>query len=263
MRRAITPLVAVALAALTPGAAGAMDRFEIQVYDADIDAPGQPSIELHVNYTARGTRRPSYPGEVPPYRVVRATLEPAVGVADWLELGAYLQTMRAPGEAPRAAGAKLRAKLVVPERFGLPVFLGLNVEVSRVPAAVERDRWGNEFRPIVGVRRGRWLLSLNPIFGWSLEGPDRFRAALEPCAKVAWDTRRGFTLGAEWYSSLGFVDGLLPRREQEHVLLGVLDLAGRPGAGPSPWELNVGMGGALTAAEGPHLLAKAIVGRSF
>ncbi len=31
----------------------------------------------------------------------------------------------------------------------------------------------------------------------------------------------------------------------------------------SPWELNLGVGGALTDAPGPHLLAKAIFGRVF
>jgi hypothetical protein len=261
--RARLASLALGCGALAAAPAGAMDRFEIQVYDAEIDEPFRPGLELHVNYTARGTRDASYPGEVPPDGVLRATFEPALALTDWLELGAYLQTLRAPGESPRAAGAKLRVKLVVPERMRLPVFLGLNMELSRVPSAVEPDRWGNEFRPIVGVRGGRWTFSVNPIFGWSLTGPDRLRADLEPCAKVSWDTHRGFTLGAEWYSSLGPVDGLLPWREQEHVLFGVLDLEERPSAKESPWELNFGFGGALTSADGPHLLGKAIVGRSF
>jgi len=260
--------VAVTLAAAAP--ARPLDRFEIQVYEADVNDPGQLGLEAHLNFTARGTRTPEYAGQVPPYQVGRLTLEPAVGVTPWLELGAYLQLMRAPGGDGRFAGTKARAKLVVPESLGLPVFLGLNVEVGRVPRAVEEQRWANEFRPILGWRGGRWLVAVNPIFGYALSGPDRFRPDLEPCGKVAFDTRLGFSVGAEYYASLGFVNDLAPLRDEEHLLFAVVDLvprspapaAGSPARG-SPWELNVGVGASLTDAPGPHVIAKVIAGRAF
>ncbi len=260
--------VAVTLAAAAP--ARAIDRFEIQVYEADVNDPGQLGLEAHLNFTARGTRTPEYAGQVPPYQVGRLTLEPAVGVTPWLELGAYLQLMRAPGGDGRFAGTKARAKLVVPESLGLPVFLGLNVEVGRVPRAVEEQRWANEFRPILGWRGGRWLVAVNPIFGYALSGPDRFRPDLEPCGKVAFDTRLGFSVGAEYYASLGFVNDLAPLRDEEHLVFAVVDLvprspapaAGSPARG-SPWELNVGVGASLTDAPGPHVIAKVIAGRAF
>ena len=260
--------VAVTLAAAAP--ARAIDRFEIQVYEADVNDPGQLGLEAHLNFTARGTRTPEYAGQVPPDEVGRLTLEPAVGVTPWLELGAYLQLMRAPGGDGRFAGTKARAKLVVPESLGLPVFLGLNVEVGRVPRAVEEQRWANEFRPILGWRGGRWLVAVNPIFGYALSGPDRFRPDLEPCGKVAFDTRLGFSVGAEYYASLGFVNDLAPLRDEEHLLFAVVDLvprspapaAGSPARG-SPWELNVGVGASLTDAPGPHVIAKVIAGRAF
>lgn len=274
-RPAFTPaplcLAALVLAAASP--AGALDRFEIQVYEPDIDDPGQPSLELHLNYTFRGVRDPGYPGEVPPHRVARMTLEPAVGVASWLELGAYLQFLLAPGGDARFGGSKARAKMVLPEEtrrsLGIPVFLGLNVEVGKVPVAVEQEGWANEFRPIVGWRGGRWLVSLNPIFGYALSGPDRFRVDLEPCGKVSWNTQRGFALGVEYYAGLGLVEeGFLPRSEQEHLVFAVLDLTEPVGAAPaaggtSPWELNLAVGAGLTEATPQHLLVKAIVGRSF
>ena len=268
---------ALAAALLAPAAAGGLDRFEIQVYQAEINDPGQLGLEVHLNYTFRGVDRPEYPGQVPLDRVGRLTLEPAVGVTDWLELGAYLQLMLAPGWDARYGGVKLRAKMVVPEglqeRLGIPVFLGLNVEVGRVPHAVEEQGWANEFRPIVGWKDDRWLLVVNPIFGYALSGPDRFRIDFEPCAKVAFNTQLGFAVGAEYYASLGFIgDGFLPLRQQEHLLFGVIDLVdparprqaveGSP-AHASPWEVNLALGGALTDATGQHLIAKAIVGRSF
>lgn len=265
-----TALLALAALAAPAGSARAIDRFEIQVYEADINEPGQLGLEVHLNGTIRGTREPEYPGQVPPYHVGRLTLEPALGVAEWLELGAYLQFLAAPGGDRRFAGWKGRAKLVVPERLRGRLLLGLNLEIGHVAYAVEQERWANEFRPILGWKDGRWLVSVNPIFGYALTGADRFRPDLEPCGKVTFDTRLGFSLGAEYYTSLGFANDLLPAKQQEHLLLAVVDYVPRspePAAG-SPahaeeWELNVGVGGALTDAPGPHLLVKAIVGRAF
>ncbi len=261
---------ALAAALLAAAPARALDRFEIQVYEADVNEPGQLGLEAHLNFTARGTRTPEYVGQVPPQHVGRLTLEPAIGVTEWLELGAYLQFMWAPGGDGRFGGAKARAKLVVPESLGLPVFLGLNIEVGRVPYAVEEQRWANEFRPIIGFKGGRWLVVVNPIFGYALSGPDRFRPDLEPCGKVAFDTRLGFSVGAEYYASLGLVNDLAPLRDEEHLVFAVVDLVPRaptPASGSpawaSTWEVNVGLGAALTDAPGPHVIAKAILGRGF
>jgi hypothetical protein len=252
-----------ALAALLlPHAASPIDRFEIQVYEAEVNEPGDLGLEVHANYTARGTRTPAYPGEIPPHRAFRLTLEPAVGVARWLELGGYLLTVAAPGEGYRFAGAKLRAKLVAPrEERGL--FYGLNVEVGRVPHAVSDEGWANEFRPILGWGDGTWLLDLNPIFGFSLSGAERFRPDLEPAAKVSWNTQRGFALGVEWYAELGFVDALLPASRQAHYAFLVLDLAAPAGGAAGPWELNLAVGGGVTSAADQQLLVKVIVGRGL
>ncbi len=270
-------LVVAALAAVAPGRPLALDRFEIQVYDVDVDAPGQVGLEVHLNYAFTGATRPQYPGEIPPDRVGHLTLEPSVGVTDWLEAGAYLQFLMAPGGDARFAGAKIRAKLVVPEaaqeRLGIPLLLGLNLEIAHVPQIAEPQPWAGELRPIVGWKDDRWLLLVNPIVGYGLAGPGRFRPEFEPCAKVAFDTLLGFAVGAEYYAGLGFIgDGLLPLHDQEHLLLGVVDLvdparrrdaaSGSP-EHASPWEVNLALGGALTTATGQRLVAKAIVGRSF
>jgi hypothetical protein len=254
--------VTAALLATAPALSSGLDRFEIQVYEAEIDDPGRASLEVHANYTARGERLPAYPGEVPPHGAFRLTLEPAVGVTPWLELGGYLLTMAAPGQGYRASGAKLRGKLVAPHAE-TGFFYGLNAEVGRVSRSVAAEGWANEFRPILGWTDGTWLLDLNPIFGFALTGPDRLRADLEPAGKVSWNSRRGFALGVEWYAELGFVDALLSPSRQAHYLFAVVDLAGLPGREKGPWEVNLALGGGVTSAADQRLVAKAILGRAF
>ncbi len=253
--------LAVLLAAV-PAAAAAFDRFEIQVYQADVNEPGRFGLEVHANYTAQGETAPAWPGEVPPDGVFRLTFEPALGVTRWLELGGYLQTFVGPGGGLEYGGVKLRAKLVGPRQEERGVFYGVNVEVGRVPVSVEEQGWANEIRPILGWNDDTWLLDLNPIFGYALSGPDRFRVALEPAAKVAWNSQAGFALGAEWYGELGYADALLPLAEQSHYLFAVLDLVPARGQPEGPWELNLGVGFGLGAAD-QKVTVKAIVGRGF
>lgn len=257
--------LAVAALVLTFSArASALDRFEIQVYEADVNKPWQLALEVHTNYTVEGSKTPSYAGEVPPHHVGRLTLEPALGITSWLELGVYLQAMVAPDQGLAYGGAKVRAKMVIPSSWKWPVFAGLNVELGKVPQSVEEDGWANELRPIIGFGNGYIVIVGNPIVGYALSGPDRFKPDFEPAGKVAFNTQLGFSLGAEYFAGLGqFGRGLSPLREQEHLLFGVFDLAAPAGQTGSPWEVNVAVGHALTAAYGPSWIAKSIVGRSF
>lgn len=257
LRRAPALLLAAA-----PLAAAALDRFEIQVYQAEVNEPGRFGLEVHANYTLEGETVPAWPSEVPPDQVFRLTFEPALGVTRWLELGGYLQTFVAPAGGLQYGGFKLRAKMVAPREEGDRFFYGVNVEVGRVPSSVEEYGWANEIRPILGWSDGTWLLDLNPIFGYALSGPQAFRVDLEPAAKVAWNTQAGFAVGVEWYAELGYLDALLPLSEQSHYLFAVLDLVPARGQAEGPWELNLAVGAGLGAAD-QKAVVKAIAGRSF
>jgi hypothetical protein len=242
----------------------AMDKFEIQVYQGEHDDPGQASVELHGNYTIAGHTQPAYAGEIPPDGVLRFTLEPALGITSWLELGAYLQTMVAPNAGTRFAGWKLRTKLILPERLGLPVVLGINVEIGRVPKSVEDAGWANEFRPIIGLPLGRFTFTFNPLFGFALTGTEAGKPDFEPALKAKWSSNLGFAVGLEHYAALGrFDQGFVGLREQEHLTFAVLDLEPAAGEPESPWELNVAVGRSLTDATPQRWLLKAIVGRAF
>jgi hypothetical protein len=244
----------------------AVDSFEIQVYQAEVNRPGHVGLEVHANHTFRGHEEREYEGEIPIGRSTRLTFEPAIGVTEWLELGAYLQTFTAPGEGAQFGGAKLRVKVVVPARLGLPLFLGVNAEIGRVPNSVSEQGWANEFRPIVGWTNGWVLLDVNPIFGYELSGPDRLRPHFEPAGKAWMNTQQGFALGFEYYAGLGSLTrGFAPVAAQEHLAFAAFDLtppAGRD-APDDAWELNVALGRGLTEATPQQWILKAIVGRAF
>ena len=251
-------------ALLAPGSARAQDRFEIQVYEAEINEPLRPGVQLHLNYTVAGRSAPAYAGEAPPDRATRLTLEPAFGVTEFLELGGYLQTVYTPGDGFQYAGVKLRALGIVPRRLTGAFDAGLNVEVSVVPRAAEAETWGAELRPIFGWR-SRWISAwINPIISFALSGASPLRPEFEPAARVSVNTQLGFGLGLEYYAGLGaFADGFLPLNDQTHLLFATFDLLDRPSEEPSAWSLNAGIGVGLTSGSAQRLVVKAIVGRSF
>src|SRR5205809_5575616 len=63
---------------------------EIQVYDAEIVAPGGFNLTWHNNFTPSGRSRPDFAGGIVPNHALNAVPELAYGVADWFELGTYL-----------------------------------------------------------------------------------------------------------------------------------------------------------------------------
>jgi len=251
---------------LWPSAAQAMDLFEIQVYEDDLNAPGHFALETHLNYTIDGHRSPDYPGQQPPNHVGRITFEPALGVTEFMELGAYLQNMINGDGHYKFSGFKLRSKFVLPTRYTGNFFLGMNVEVGRVPRAVEEHGWANEFRPIAGYYNGYWLFDVNPIVGYALSGPEKFKPDFEPAGKVGYNTQKGFMLGAEYYAGLGLLTSPSPWHQQDHLAFLTFDLA-KPAADANlpeqPWELNIGLGKSLTDATPQQWILKAIVGYAF
>ena len=274
-RRRGAPLALALFAVGVTGEARAGDLFEIQVYEAEVNRPWQPGLEAHLNYTMSGRKAPAYPGEQAPHQVGRLTLEPALGITEFLEIGVYLQNMINADGQYKFAGWKLRTKWVVPRRYTGRFFFGINAEIGKVPRAVEEEGWANEFRPIAGYYDGHWLFDVNPIFGYALSGPDKLRPDFEPAGKVAFNTQYGFMIGAEYYAGLGYLSSLpAPRSEQDHLLFLTFDLAEAAAQQAPPaandgeaeeesWELNLGIGRGLTDATPQNWIAKAIFGRAF
>src|SRR5262249_27115017 len=155
----------------------------------------------------------SGPGALlPTDKVVHLTLEPHLGLTDWAELGAYLQSALRPDGSFDYAGTKLRFKARLPHRLADDhLGLALNLELSAIPGAYSESRFGSELRPIADAYFGPMYFSINPIVGVDFDGDARGEPELEPAAKaevLLLERHLGF--GGEYYSALGPVNALLP-----------------------------------------------------
>ena len=248
--------VAVAIAVLLgAGGARAVDPFEIQIYDAGTNEPGQTGIEVHINSVIDG-RRDAVAPELPSHGQSHFTAEGAIGITRWWEAGAYLQTALLPDGSFHYAGSKLRTKLAVPahpaSRFGWAV----NLELARLPAAYDRDRWGAEIRPIAtwSSAGGTLYAAVNPIVDLGLAGASRGEASFEPAATICYVIVNLLSVGVEYYADLGPIGDWSPARDQQHYLYEVINVL--------RWkrvELNVGVGEGLTEGSNPFV-GKMIVG---
>jgi hypothetical protein len=234
-----------------------MDAFEIQVYDGTAHGPGVPGLELHVNTVPNG-RVNVYEPELAPQGQWHFTLEPSFGVTPWWELGAYLQTALLPDGAFRYAGVKLRSKFVTPPGWDPNWRLGVNLEVSALPTAFERDVWGAEVRPIIAWENDFWLFAGNPIVDVSLAGPGSTDGpSFEPALMAKYKIRKRVALGFEYYAGFGPIVHPSRWSQQEHYLFEAFDLLSVEG-----FELNAGIGEGLTHGSN-GLVLKMIVGYAW
>jgi len=243
-----------AVALLRVGLARAIDPFEIQVYDGTANHPGSPGLELHLNTIPSGNRR-AEPPELPQHHQSHLTFEPSLGVTRFWELGGYLQTALLGDGSLRYAGVKLRSKFVLSSEPCDHLRLGVNFELSLLPQAFERGRWGSEVRPIVAWEDERVILACNPIFDTALAGED-FRAgpSFEPAAMAKLKIQPSVALGLEYYGSIGPLAEPARLEEQRHYLFEVFDLLG-----VEHFELNAGVGEGLTSGSNAFVI-KAITG---
>lgn len=218
---------------------------EIQVYTDDINAPGKSGLELHVNTTPSGRATPDYPGEITPRHGLRLTPEFSYGLSRDFELGLYLPMERTAAGAADLAGLKLRLKwlpLQPDEKTG-GWFVGANGELSWLQRRFEEGHWGFELRTMLGYRGAGWLLAANPVFGWTLAGPNRSsRPEFELQFKGAHQILPGVAFGPEYYADFSRLGRALPSAEQDHTLYAAFDFDLKP------WVFNVGLGRGLTSA---------------
>lgn len=253
-------LAACALAGLAAFAgvpAAAQDNYEIQVYPAETVAAGSTMIELHSNYTFRGTRTVEA-GVRPTAHAWHETVEITHGFSSWFETGFYVFTSVNPGYGWQWVGDHIRPRLRVPESWHWPVGVSLSTELGYQRRAYSADTWTWELRPILDAQLGRWYLSFNPTLDRSLRGPGTAQGVVfSPNFKAGYEFTRRVNAGLEYYGALGPLSGFDPVQKQMQQIVPTIDL----NFGPD-WEVNFGLVCGLTRAT-DRLIAKLILGRRF
>ena len=131
---------------------------EIQVYNAEIAAPGVFNLTWHNNFTPDGLRDPAFPGGFSPNRTFNGVTEWAYGVAPWFEAGLYLPLYSITGDGGfMFNGFKLRTLFVVPNAAERSFFYGINFEFSWNAGHWDPHRYSlrdpSDHRLAVGPRR--------------------------------------------------------------------------------------------------------------
>jgi len=214
---------------------------EIQVYNAQIAAPGVFNLTLHNNYTPSGIKTPAFPGAVVSNGSLNGVPEWAYGVAPWMEAGLYMPLYSVPQHGgPELDGFKLRTLFVEPDAAKHDFFYGINFEFSFNSKHWDPHAYSSEIRPILGWRFGKWDLIVNPILDNSWTGVQHLDFA--PETRLDYNFSDKWAVAAEEYDDLGQVHRFLPGDQQTHELFGVIDYSGKP------FDVEAGVGFGLTPA---------------
>jgi hypothetical protein len=228
---------------------------EIQVYDADINSPGQFSLELHNNYTPIGRKLPNFEGGIVPNRALNGVPEWAYGVTDWFELGAYVPVYSWTNNGRLLIdGAKLRAEFVVPHAQDRSFFYGVNFELGFNARYWEPTRNSGEIRSIIGSRIGPVNLIVNPILDTSFQGLGSLDFA--PAARVAYNFSESWAAAIEHYADYGPLNHFEPLSRQQQTLFAVVDYRS------DPVSVEFGIGHGFTIAS-DALVLKMILSHDF
>jgi hypothetical protein len=235
----------------------AQGNYEIQVYGADIVAPGATMVELHSNFAFEGAKQ-VIDGVRPDNHQLHETVEITHGFNDWFETGFYIFTSADSIYGLNWVGDHIRPRVRIPEAWKWPVNVSLSTELGYQRASYSADTWTWEIRPIVDRQLGRLYLCFNPSFDRSFHGPStRKGVEFSPNVKVGYDISKKINVGFEYYGALGPVTGFDPLRDQQQQILPSVDLNLSPA-----WEFNFGVGVGVTQGT-DHLLVKMIIGRRF
>ena len=136
---------------------------EIQVYDGEINEPGEFGLEIHANTTFKGQNSPSFADQRYSQSGIRLTPEFSYGLTKTVELGFYLPTIYTPNYGYESAGYKPRIKwLPIQSSENQPWSLGVNFEYSVLNTGMEYPRKGAEVRGIIAWKNDKWSLAFNP-----------------------------------------------------------------------------------------------------
>ena len=240
--------------ALLPAAALAQTD-EIQVYDANIAAPGVFNLTWHNNFTPSGRLLAEEPGGVIPNHSLNGVPEWAYGVTPWFEAGLYFPLYSFTGDGAAVFdGFKLRMLFVEPNAADHAFFYGINFEFSYNTEHWDSHRYTGEIRPIIGWHFGRLDFIVNPILDNDYEGIGKLSFA--PATRLAWNISKSWTVAAEEYDDFGPLQHFQSQGAQSHQLFSVFDYRS------AAISLEAGFGFGLTEGS-DHRVVKLILSRDF
>jgi hypothetical protein len=209
---------------------------EIQVYEDDLDKPGQFGLDVHTNYVFSGYAPQAYPGQQPSANTLRVTPEFSYGLTPDIELGAYLPLTTLHDGLYDIGGEKLRIKYIAPHPSSQSWYWGLNFEIGHVDRLLDINPWNAELKGIVGWRGGPWTFAFNPNLDWAVAGPQRTPATVQLATKLSYKVAGPWAVGVESYDGAGDINHIGQFSGAGHSLYLTAD--GSIGL----WDLNIGIG---------------------
>jgi len=227
---------------------------EIQVYASPTIGKQKTIIELHTNYTFKGSEFLINPHDA---HWTNLTVEVTHGLSDNIEVGVYLFTAISPDGTYQYLGNQIRPRVTVPSKWDWPVGASLSLEVGLFRPDIHSDYiWQGELRPIIDKSIGNMYLAFNPNIEFTLTGKNQ-QVALTPQFKAMYAIKNKIGIGFEEYSFLGILDELFVKNQQEYLLGPMFDLLVSP-----DWELNTGFLFGLTDFSNQSIV-KVLVGHRF
>jgi len=209
---------------------------EIQVYEDDMDKPGQFGLDVHNSYVWGRPSPLDYAGEQQPDYRYRITPEFSYGVTPNIELGLYLPLATISHDAFDLDGTKVRIKYIAPKPADRDWYWGVNFEIGAVSKPLDINPWNAELKGIVGWRRGPWDVAFNTNVDFVVSGPQPGSPAVNLATKISYKVADNLALGLESYNGIGTFNRFLSPAGQGHSTFVTAD------TNFGPWGLNAGVG---------------------
>ena len=231
---------ALLFALTVPETSRAQHGYEYEVYSTNISKPGTGELDIHTNFVPSGSQFDTPEGRAT-NRAFRSSVELSTGLSSWLEASVYAVGYARSGAGLSYVGNRARLTASAPQRWSLPLDLGLSQELSFARPGYSEHRWAYEITPIISRKFGAASLTLNPALERAVNEGAAFWE-LEPRAQLGYTLDGDEGLALEYYSVLGPISGFDARREQIHQLF-----ATASGEIPGGIEAGVGLGRGLTS----------------
>jgi hypothetical protein len=227
---------------------------EIQVYASPTIGNKRTIVELHSNYTFRGSK---FLANRKLANYTHETLEITHGFANDFEIGFYTFTTFSPDGKFQYLGNQIRPRVTVPSKWKWPFGTSLSVEFGFFrPDADSNFFWQGEIRPIIDKTIGNWYFAFNPNMDFIVSGNNK-QVGLAPQFKSVYTIAGKLGVGFEYYSSLGTFTKIDALNMQEHLIGPMIDVYTDP-----KWELNFGALFGITPNSNQSII-KLLVGRRF